>query len=121
MKKILLSLIPFIVLLALGYGGYKYKEYSDFYSNLKPLATASSTKAFTLTEVAGHGTKDSCYTTINSNVYNLTSWVDKHPGGAQRILNICGKDGTATFTKKHGNSENAKTILDGFKIGTLAN
>lgn len=120
MKKIALSLVPLIVLIVLSYGGYMYKQYSDFYKNLKPLPTASSTKAFALQDVSTHSNATSCYTTISGNVYDLTTWIDKHPGGAKRILDICGKDGTVLFSKRHGNDERAKTILDGFKIGALA-
>jgi cytochrome b involved in lipid metabolism len=124
MRKILLSIIPIIIFIALSYALYTYKQYSNFYNNLTPLVTASSTVPVTtslsLDEVSKHANKTSCYTIINSNVYDLTTWIDKHPGGPQRILSICGKDGSSNFEQKHGEDSRAKTILAGFQVGILA-
>lgn len=77
--------------------------------------------SFTLAEVAMHAGADSCYTAIGGEVFDLTSFIKKHPGGAANILKICGKDGTSLFTNKHGGSPKPEETLDGFKIGDLVN
>lgn len=71
-------------------------------------------------EVAKHSTRESCYAIISGNVYDLTSWIPQHPGGEQRILSICGTDGTAKFSRQHGGSAKPPLVLAGFKIGSLA-
>lgn len=81
--------------------------------------TSISTKEFTLEEISRNNTEQSCYSVINDNVYDLTSWIQKHPGGARNILRICGKDGTAEFGGQHGGEQRPESILDGFKIGVL--
>lgn len=70
--------------------------------------------------VAEHNTRTSCWTSINGNVYDLTSWIPKHPGGEQAILQLCGIDGSEKFNRKHGGGQSQATILAGFKIGVLA-
>ena len=76
-------------------------------------------KTYTMEEIAKHNSKESCWTVIRGKVYDLTSWIDKHPGGADKILRICGKDGTDLFVKQHGGKEKPEKILEDFEIGTL--
>lgn len=73
-----------------------------------------------MADVAAHKDATSCYTVINSTVYDVTSWISKHPGGERAILGTCGKDATDAFTNKHGGQEKPESILATFKIGTLA-
>lgn len=55
------------------------------------VVTATST--YSLQEVSKHNSANSCWTTINSGVYDVTSWINRHPGGPEAILSLCGKDG----------------------------
>lgn len=71
----------------------------------------------TATQVARHNARESCWSVINSNVYDLTSWIPNHPGGEQAILQLCGTDGSEKFNGQHGGSEKQAIILAGFKIG----
>lgn len=79
---------------------------------------ASST--YTAAEVATHMDDASCWSIINGNVYDLTDWIPNHPGGADKIRMICGKDGSAAFNGKHGESEKALQKLPSFLLGGLA-
>jgi cytochrome b involved in lipid metabolism len=76
-------------------------------------------KTYTMEEVAKHNSKESCWTVIRGEVYDLTNWIDKHPGGADKILKICGKDGTDLFVRQHGGKEKPEKILEDFEIGVL--
>ncbi len=69
------------------------------------------------TEVANHNSRQSCWTTIDSGVYDLTSWIPQHPGGEQAILQLCGTNGSVKFHTQHGSGQKFLTILMGFKIG----
>ena len=75
---------------------------------------------FTLAEVATHNSAASCYTAVNGGVYDATGFINKHPGGAEKILNLCGKDGSTFFNKQHGGQAKAEAALASLKIGTLA-
>jgi cytochrome b involved in lipid metabolism len=81
--------------------------------------TEENEKTYTMEEVAKHNSRESCWTVIRGEVYDLTNWIDKHPGGADKILKICGKDGTDLFVRQHGGKEKPEKILEGFEIGVL--
>ncbi len=78
-----------------------------------------TTGGYTLTQIATHNSASSCWSAINGSVYDLTSWVNAHPGGKAAILMICGKDGSPLFNTQHGSSGKIANILANYKIGTL--
>lgn len=73
---------------------------------------------FTESEVAKHNTEQDCWVIINGTVYNLTKFVNKHPGGKQCILNVAGKDGSDIFNAAHQNGPQ-KFVLKMFKVELL--
>jgi cytochrome b involved in lipid metabolism len=73
-----------------------------------------------MADVAQHASAASCYSVIRGEVYDLTSWIGKHPGGEEEILQLCGKDGTDKFVGKHGGSAPQEMKLESFVIGKLA-
>lgn len=85
-------------------------------------ATSSSAVAdgITRADVAMHASRESCWSIISGNVYDLTSWVPQHPGGEGAILKICGTDGSVAYDGKHGGAAKQAAILTGFKIGVVA-
>lgn len=85
-----------------------------------PTGGTSTPGAYTLADVAKHASGSSCWTAINGNVYDLTTWISEHPGGPQRILSICGIDGSSAFNAQHGGDPRVASILASMKIGTLA-
>ena len=48
-------------------------------------------------EIAKHNTAASLWTVIEDEVYDLTAWAAKHPGGLQVLLDVAGKDGSGAF------------------------
>ncbi|KAF2709000.1 mitochondrial cytochrome-like protein b2 [Pleomassaria siparia CBS 279.74] len=52
-------------------------------------------------EVAKHNSKESCWIVLESNVYDVTSFLSKHPGGAAMLLKQAGSDATNEFKKYH--------------------
>jgi cytochrome b involved in lipid metabolism len=82
----------------------------------KPLAGSIN---LTATEIKKHTTAKDCWSIVNGKVYNLTSYVQKHPGGASVISNICGKDGTNSFSIEHGSSSKPNNVLSSFLLGNL--
>lgn len=87
----------------------------------KPAVINSSVGAnnFTMADVAKHNTRTDCWSAVNGGVYDLTSFVDRHPGGVNKIIMICGIDGSSLFDKQHGGSSVAQAALGLLKIGNL--
>ncbi len=81
--------------------------------------SGTTTKSYTLAEVAVHKDSKSCWTAINGGVYDVTAWISQHPGGSGPILALCGKDGSSAFDNQHGGQRRPEQELAGFKIGTL--
>lgn len=78
------------------------------------------TETFTMAQVATHNSASSCWSVIRGGVFDLTSWISKHPGGSEAIVKLCGKDGTEKFVDKHGGSSQQENQLAEFRIGDLA-
>ncbi|KAL2003672.1 hypothetical protein VTN02DRAFT_2822 [Thermoascus thermophilus] len=75
-------------------------------------------KEFTFQEVASHNTKKDLYMVIHDKVYDVTSFVDEHPGGEEVLLDVGGQDSTEAF-EDVGHSDEAREILAGLQVGTL--
>jgi cytochrome b involved in lipid metabolism len=95
---------------------------------LGPLGVASASgetsmptdSVYTAAEIQKHNTSTDCWSVINGEVYDLTSYVKDHPGGASLIAAICGKDGSAAFSGEHAGEKQPKNILAAFAVGTFA-
>lgn len=84
-----------------------------------PSGPGMNGETLTVAIVAQHATAASCWSIVNGNVYDLTNWVNAHPGGPDFIVPMCGNDATGAFTTKHSGSPTAQAKLAAFKIGVL--
>ncbi|XP_060656754.1 cytochrome b5 [Drosophila nasuta] len=76
---------------------------------------------YQLSEVAennGKGGKP-VWIIYKGNVYDVTSFLKDHPGGAELILEVAGKDATKAFNGA-GHSSDAVNDLKKYKIGEVA-
>ncbi|KAG7674470.1 hypothetical protein Ndes2526B_g05201 [Nannochloris sp. 'desiccata'] len=72
-------------------------------------------------EVAKHKTKDDrVWVTYKDGVYDVTEWIDQHPGGSVRVMMAAGGaiDPYWAMYAQH-NTEQVRTILEGYRIGRL--
>lgn len=83
---------------------------------------AAGNKKITLKELSRHNKHSDAWIAINGNVYNITDWIDKHPGG-DIIMKGVGKDATKMFKNIRGGDGHPefviKKILPRYKIGVL--
>lgn len=92
-------------------------------ASVAPSASAEPTvsaSGYTMAKVKTHASAASCWSVINGNVYDLTAWINQHPGGSGAILSLCGTDGTAGFTGMHQGQRKPESRLSGYLLGPLA-
>lgn len=84
--------------------------------------SVSTQISYSIKDVSAHSVINDCWTVIDFSVYDLTTFISKHPGG-DKILIACGKNATDFFNGKSSvgriHSEFAKKLLSEMKIGEL--
>lgn len=86
-----------------------------------PPTEASGLPEFDRSEVAKHKNKESrVWVTYKDGVYDVTEWVDQHPGGAARLMLAAGGaiDPYWAMYAQH-NTDQVRGILEGYRIGRL--
>ncbi|KAJ1876755.1 hypothetical protein LPJ57_004317 [Coemansia sp. RSA 486] len=78
----------------------------------------SEVKTFTADEIRKHATRDSIWIVVHDKVYDVTKFLDEHPGGEEVILENAGLDSTEAF-EDIGHSEDAREMLKDYFIGNL--
>jgi 4-hydroxysphinganine ceramide fatty acyl 2-hydroxylase len=75
-----------------------------------------------LADVQSRNTSKSCYVTIGTKVFDITDFIEDHPGGGDLILQYGGKDVGEILRdeQSHHHSESAYEILDDHLIGFMA-
>ncbi|XP_068711897.1 cytochrome b5-like isoform X2 [Montipora capricornis] len=77
-----------------------------------------SIKKFSLEEVKKHNTAASTWLIINNQVFDVTKFLDEHPGGEEVLLEQAGGDSTESF-EDVGHSGDARELMMTYLIGEL--
>ena len=85
-----------------------------------PKAETTTQSGYTMVDVRANNSETSCWSAISGNVYNLTQWINSHPGGASRIRALCGTDGTSSFNAQHAGRSTPISTLAIYLLGPLA-
>jgi len=56
---------------------------------------------------------------VGTKVYDITSWLDRHPGGKVVLLLVAGRDCTDLFDSYHPFTDKPREVLDKFYIGEV--
>ncbi|KAF2766338.1 hypothetical protein EJ03DRAFT_330196 [Teratosphaeria nubilosa] len=77
---------------------------------------------FPQADVAAHNTEKSCYVTVGTKVYDVTDFLESHPGGPELILEYAGQDVKQAMEDpiSHAHSESAWEMLDEHLVGFMA-
>ena len=111
--------------------GFEFGAIGASATSRAPAASAATPKAttpsaakpstsLTLADVAKRNTPAECWAVVSNTVYNLTPYINSHPGGAKNITNLCGSDATSAFSNQHGGQSKPNNTLAGFEIGTIS-
>ncbi|XP_039757305.1 cytochrome b5-like [Pararge aegeria] len=79
----------------------------------------SKLKVIFTAEVQKHHYKENgVWMIIHNNVYDVTSFLEEHPGGEDSLLDVAGKEATQDF-EDVGHSDDARELMKKYLIGTL--
>ncbi|XP_056290478.1 cytochrome b5 reductase 4 [Pseudoliparis swirei] len=70
-------------------------------------------------ELQKHNTREDCWTCIRGMVYNVTPYMDYHPGGEEELMKAAGIDGTDMFDQVH-RWVNYESMLKECLVGRMA-
>jgi len=93
-------------------------EVTEAPTEVKEARKAGGGKQISMAEVEKHATEQDCWIVVKDMVYDVTKYLDSHPGGGDSILINGGMDSTEDFEAIH--SQKAWGLLDEYYIGDLA-
>ncbi|KAK9672400.1 hypothetical protein RND81_12G098100 [Saponaria officinalis] len=75
-------------------------------------------KVFTFEDVSKHNSSKDCWLIISGKVYDVTPFMEDHPGGDEVLLSATGKDATNDF-EDVGHSDSAREEMQKLYIGEV--
>ncbi|CAL1535270.1 unnamed protein product [Lymnaea stagnalis] len=79
---------------------------------------AEDKKVFRLSEVKSHSDAKSTYLIVHNKVYDVTKFLEEHPGGEEVLLEQAGGDATEAF-EDVGHSTDARELMNDYFVGDL--
>ncbi|WZZ21040.1 hypothetical protein YC2023_122427 [Brassica napus] len=101
----------------LALAGVKPPICMSFMPNLRR-EMASEKKVLGFEEVSQHNKTKDCWLIISGKVYDVTPFMDDHPGGDEVLLSSTGKDATNDF-EDVGHSDTARDMMEKYYIGEI--
>ncbi|KAF5246910.1 hypothetical protein FAUST_1095 [Fusarium austroamericanum] len=65
------------------------------------METSMETRIVSLAEIKQHNTADDCWIAVHSKVWDITNFINQHPGGPDVLLNSAGSDATDIYNDVH--------------------
>ena len=115
---ILAAIAALITTIVVGHSGAK-AVWDKKLASTKSVTKTALGKTLTANEVAKHSSKKDCWSVVNGNVYDLTAFVGRHPGGAGNIELMCGKDASSAFGNQHGSGGRPNNELSNYLLGKM--
>ncbi|XP_073321182.1 cytochrome b5 type B [Pagrus major] len=81
-------------------------------------AVESGVKYYTLEEIRVHNMCNDTWLIIHDKIYDITGFLEEHPGGEEVLLEQAGADATESF-EDVGHSTDAREMLQQYFIGEL--
>ncbi|VEU19732.1 DEKNAAC100777 [Brettanomyces naardenensis] len=105
------------VALAPGHSAVDWEK-SKGQEDLRRINPSDFPMRITKAQLKQHHTKNDCWMAFNHKVYNITNYLDYHPGGREILIENSGTDAIQLFQRYHP-WVNYERILDACFIGFL--
>ncbi|TPX38997.1 hypothetical protein SeMB42_g01066 [Synchytrium endobioticum] len=77
-----------------------------------------ASKVYSWNEIGTHNTRNDIWVVVHRKVYNITKFLDEHPGGEEVLLEQAGVDATEAF-EEIGHSDDARKLIESYYVGDL--
>ncbi|XP_031639588.1 cytochrome b5 [Contarinia nasturtii] len=78
----------------------------------------TTVKTYSLAEIAKHNSNQTTWIVIHNNIYDVTKFLNEHPGGEEVLLEQAGKDASESF-EDVGHSTDAREMMKRYKVGEV--
>ncbi|XP_039956656.1 cytochrome b5 [Bactrocera neohumeralis] len=82
------------------------------------MAAEGEVKLYSREEISKHNSNKNTWMIIHNNVYDVTEFLNEHPGGEEVLIEQGGKEATENF-EDVGHSSDAREMMKKYKIGEL--
>jgi len=110
-----LALLPLTYLA--GHSGARAAWEKDYAKAQEPISRENL--VLSMDEVARRNTVDACWTVVDGVVYDMTTFIARHPAGPGDIEDMCGEDATEDFTGEHAGQGEPEKWLETLRIGVI--
>ncbi|KKK26990.1 hypothetical protein ARAM_002621 [Aspergillus rambellii] len=76
-------------------------------------------KLFSTQQISSHNTPDDCWIVVDNQVWDVTDFLDEHPGGSTIILKYAGRDATKAYSEVHTPGLIKSNLAPGKCLGKL--
>lgn len=95
------------------------EEKSELMKDTKEESSSDkSSEGISVSDVKLHNSDSDCWVIIHGKVYDVTKYLDDHPGGPEIIMDVAGKDVSGDF-EDTGHSDDARQQLKDLFIGDV--
>ncbi|EOA27879.1 hypothetical protein CARUB_v10024048mg [Capsella rubella] len=101
-----------------GYSQMDWMKLTRTHPDLARLKGESNKRLIPMDEVKKHRSRDSMWTVLKGRVYNISPYMNFHPGGVDMLMKAVGRDGTLLFNKYHA-WVNFDILLEKCLVGVL--
>lgn len=98
-------------------GGIKVVQNTGGKNTTTTTNTVATTPKLNTAEVSKHNIETDCYLIVKNKVYDVSTYISKHPGGRRKIVNTCGEEVSSVFASIHSNF--AWNLLNDYYVGNL--
>ncbi|KXN84768.1 Cytochrome b5 reductase 4 [Leucoagaricus sp. SymC.cos] len=98
--------------------GHSPMDWANLKASGKDLRGVPTLSRITPSILKQHNNREDAWTAINGKVYNITPYIEFHPGGEKELMRVAGRDGTKLFALTHA-WVSADMMLDACLVGFL--
>jgi cytochrome b involved in lipid metabolism len=89
--------------------------------NPEPLVNSDLSTGITVQTLSKHNSKSDCWIVYNNKVYDITSYLPRHPGGPSTITPTCGNTAfDSAFKNYHGTVYESRLLNSAIDMGPFA-